>query len=678
MNLSTLNPEQRTAVEHIDGPLLILAGAGSGKTRVITSRMAYLLAQGVPGEQLLAVTFTNKAAREMRERVAALVGKSAGGGMVISTFHSLGLLILREHIADLGYKGNFSIYGSADQGRLIRDLIRELAGPDEKYDADRVLSLISAGKNRLETPDNFRHNAADPYAAMAAAVYPRYQKRLKAFNAVDFDDILQLTERLLRENLAVRRACQERFRYLMVDEYQDTNLAQYRMLHWLAESHRNLCVVGDDDQSIYAWRGANPGNILDFERDYPGTKVVKLERNYRSTGNILAAANGLIQHNAKRKDKVLRATGDDGSPVTVVTCRDEEDEARHVVEQIRNAVYNKEARYNHFAVLYRTNVQSRAFEEQLRYEDIPYVLIGGQQFFDRKEVKDVLAYLRVLSNPYDEVNLLRILNYPRRSIGSTSADRLIRASADSKRPLWQVLDDANACDGLDERAREAIGRFVALLRRYRERFKVKSGLASVLRDMIKEVGFEAELMRSTDIPEQARRRVEYVEEVANALDGYEAREAQPTLRGFLEKVSLLDDELPAGNSKEKKLAKEAVVLMSLHSSKGLEFDHVFLVGVEEEYLPHLKSISEGIDVDEERRLCYVGITRARRTLTLTHSSERRKFGKMQPRFPSRFLEELPTELLAPRGSGELPAQPPEEVEKKAANFFTNIQSRLGD
>jgi DNA helicase-2/ATP-dependent DNA helicase PcrA len=678
MYRSQLNPEQRVAVEHKDGPLLILAGAGSGKTRVITCRIAHLMARGVPPDQILAVTFTNKAAREMRERVTETVGSITKTGMVISTFHSLGMLIMRECIDRIGYKKNFSIYGAADQGRLLRDLVREFAPPGEKYDADRILSLISAAKSRLETPQTFRYNPGDPYAALAAEVYPRYQKRLKAFNAVDFDDILMLTERLLREHDELRDLYRERFRYVMVDEYQDTNLAQYKILRLLVDGHRNFCVVGDDDQSIYAWRGANPGNILDFEKDFPGTTVVKLESNYRSTGNILAAANAVIQNNTKRKDKQLRATGEEGLPIVQIVCEDEEAEAVQIVEQIRGALYRKEANYSDFAVLYRTNVQSRAFEEQFRYENVPYVLIGGQQFFDRKEVKDILAYLRVIVNPTDEVNFLRVLNYPKRGIGTTSADRLIRASSERDCPLWQVLSEAITVEGMDARVCESVMKFSELLTRYRELFKAKSGLSGILQAMIKELGIEGELRRSLDNPELALRRMEHVNEVINAMAGYEEREPQPTLRGFLEKVSLLDNEAPGGDSKEKKLAQDAVVLMSLHASKGLEFDNIFLVGLEEEFLPHLKSISEGCDVDEERRLCYVGITRARKTLTLTHCLRRRKFGKMIERLPSRFLEEIPKTLLTIRDGQQDPEVVAEEQEKQATSFFSNIGALLED
>jgi len=673
MKLSSLNPEQRAAVEQIDGPVLILAGAGSGKTRVITFRIAYLLQQGVAAENILAVTFTNKAAKEMRERVAELVENRLVKEMTISTFHSLGVKILKKEITRLGFKKNFTIYGAADQARLIRDIVGRLAPQGEKYDAERILYLISAAKNRLELPQDFRFNQGDPYAIMAAEVYPEYQKALKAFNAVDFDDILLYSEKLLNDYEEVRTFFRQQFRYIMVDEYQDTNEAQYKILNHLTGPERNLCVVGDDDQSIYAWRGANPGNILDFEIDFPGAKVVKLESNYRSTGNILAAANGLIAHNSKRKDKVLRAMTGDGEPLVHVSCFDEEAEAQHVITHIRNALYNKEASYNDFAVLYRTNLQSRVFEEQLRYEDIPYVLIGGQQFFDRKEVKDVLAYLRVILNRRDEVNLLRILNYPRRGIGTTSADRLIRASAERNCSLWDVLVDPAGVEGLADRVRDAVSRFVGLLQSYQQRFKTSSGLTALLRQLVKDLDIEGELHRSLNDPERARKRMEFVEDVFNAMAAYEERDLQPSLHGFLDKVSLLDAEDPNKDDKEKKLQQNAVVLMSLHSSKGLEFDHVFLVGVEEEYLPHTKSISEVMDVDEERRLCYVGITRARKTLIMSSCEQRRKFGKMLERIPSRFLEEIPESVLVSRDSGEEVELAPEEEEQKASAFFSNIQ-----
>ncbi|MDD4458100.1 MAG: UvrD-helicase domain-containing protein, partial [Syntrophotalea acetylenica] len=560
MNLSSLNDQQRAAVRHTEGPLLLLAGAGSGKTRVITSRIAYLLKnRGVTSEAILAVTFTNKAAREMRERVESMVDRRQAKGMVISTFHALCVRILKEDIEQLGYKKNFSIYGGADQLRLIRDLLQEINTGLRKYDADRVLYLISDAKNRLIAPDTFQPRHGDEYSGVVAAIYPRYQRALKAFNAVDFDDLIMLTVRLLQDKPAVLEKYQQRFRYLMVDEYQDTNAAQYRLLRLLARGHNNLCVVGDDDQSISGWRGADLGNILDFEKDFPGTMVIRLEQNYRSTGNILAAANAVIRNNRKRKAKALWTAGGPGDMIDYLLCDDDEDEARTVVERIMAEKFRASLNYRDFAILFRTNVQSRAFEEQLRYQNVPYVLIGGQQFFDRKEVKDVLAYFRVLLNPRDEVNLLRILNTPRRGIGDTSADRLIRFSAEHELPMWQVLQDAAQVDGLGEKTLEAIGRFVQLMDSYRRRFRV-GRLSETGRELLEELRFEDDLLRTAQDPERARRRMANVAEVVNAMASYEQREAQPTLEGFLEKVSLLDRDEPPRQDKDAKLQRDAVVL----------------------------------------------------------------------------------------------------------------------
>ncbi|MDY0267938.1 ATP-dependent helicase [Trichloromonas sp.] len=679
MNLSMLNPQQQEAVRHDQGPLLLLAGAGSGKTRVITSRIAYLVGErGVSPESILAVTFTNKAAREMQERVTDEVGRKRAKGMVVATFHALCVRMLKEDIERLGYKKNFSIYATADQARLVRDLMQQLVIDGKKFDAERLLWIISDAKNRLVPPERFVPRLGDEYSTLVAALYPRYQKALKAFNAVDFDDLIMLAVRLLHEFPEVREKYQERFRYLMVDEYQDTNAAQYLLLKLLAGKHRNLCVVGDDDQSIYGWRGADLGNILDFEKDFPGAKVIRLEQNYRSTGTILAAANAVIRNNKKRKDKALWSAGDAGRRIEYLRCEDEEDEARLVMERIHAERFKHHLAYRDFAILYRTNVQSRAFEEQLRYENIPYVLIGGQQFFDRKEVKDAIAYLRVLVNPRDEVNLLRILNYPKRGIGETSADRLIRHSAELSRPLWEVLADPTGVAELGDKTMEEVTGFVALLERYRKSFARSRDLAHTARELFAEIKLEDEIYRGTDDPVKARRRADNVEEVVNAMASYVEREEKPSLAGFLDKVSLLDQDQLNRDGKEKKLQQDAVVLMSLHSSKGLEFPVVFMVGMEEEYLPHKKSIEESFDIEEERRLCYVGITRARHHLLLLNAAARKKYGKPLPRVPSRFLEEIPAELLD-RQTGDTPPVTGEaEQEKMASNFFANMKAMLGE
>jgi DNA helicase-2/ATP-dependent DNA helicase PcrA len=645
MSLASLNPQQRQAVLHCEGPLLLLAGAGSGKTKVVTHRVAHLVsAKDIDPEQVLAVTFTNKAAREMQERVAALVGGEKAERIQVSTFHSLCCRILRSEIEALGYKRNFSIYGSTDQQRLIKDLINDIDA-ESGIAADAVLWKISEAKNRLLPPEKFGpFMVGDVIGEMARAVYPEYQKSLKSYNAVDFDDLIMLTVRLFVEFPEIEARYQERFRYIMVDEYQDTNAAQFNLMRRLAGKWGNFCVVGDDDQSIYGWRGAEPGNILDFERHFPGAHVIKLEQNYRSSAHILKAANAVIRNNRKRKEKALWTAGDEGEKLGVVRCIDAEDEARAVIERIQHNLRNKRMIYRDHAILLRTNAQTLVFEQELRLADIPYVLIGGQQFFDRKEVKDAIAYLRFIANPSDEVNLLRILNYPRRGIGRTTADLLIRSSITGKDSLWQVLRRARLINGINGKAAQAIEDFVALIEDHRRRFRVGGGLAGTVKELFTVLALEDELRRDPDSRDKIERRVENIREIVNALATYEGRETHPTLSGFLEKVALLDRDEPGTDSKEKKLARDAVVLMSLHSSKGLEFPHVFLPGFEEGLLPHKKSVSEMFDVDEERRLCYVGITRARQKLTILHADTRMKYGKAEPRELSRFLAEIPEDV----------------------------------
>jgi superfamily I DNA/RNA helicase len=593
---------------------------------------------------VLAVTFTNKAARGMQERVADLVGRNKAERIQVSTFHSLCCRILRADIEQLGYKRNFSIYSTSDQQRLIRDLMNRIDA-DHGLSPDVILWKISDAKNSLLTPAKFgTFMRGDMIGEMAKAVYPEYQKSLKSYNAVDFDDLIMLVVRLLWEFPEVRERYQDRFRYIMVDEYQDTNIAQFTLMRLLAGKWGNFCVVGDDDQSIYGWRGADPGNILDFEKHFPGARIIKLEQNYRSTAHILQAANKVIRHNKQRKEKALWTAGGDGEKIGVVSCLDAEDEARAVIERIRHNVRDKRMAHKDHAILMRTNAQTLVFEQELRFADIPYVLIGGQQFFDRKEVKDAIAYLRFIVNPYDEVNLLRILNYPRRGIGRTTADLLIRTSITSKESLWSVIKKARMIPGVTARTAEALDGFVALVEGHKRWFRGGGRLAGTAKELFAAIGLEAELRREPDSREKVERRIENVEEVVNAIAAYEAREGKPSLTGFLEKVALLDRDEPGSDSKEKKLARDAVVLMSLHSSKGLEFPHVFLPGFEEGFLPHKKSVSETFDVDEERRLCYVGITRARQKLTILYAAARMKYGRPDTREVSRFLAEIPEEV----------------------------------
>jgi superfamily I DNA/RNA helicase len=675
LDLHTMNPRQLEAVKHTEGPLLVLAGAGSGKTRVITYRIAYLLLhKKVPAENILAVTFTNKAAREMQERMTALVGAKCCKEAVLSTFHSLGVRILRQEIGLLGYKRNFAIYSGSDQLGLIRQVLRESVPADgRKVDAEAVLWKISAAKNALQGPGALPVPAGDDWAAVAAAVYPRYQSLLKACNAVDFDDIIMLTVQLLRDHPEVLSRWQERFRYIMVDEYQDTNPSQYLFISLLAARYRNLCVVGDDDQSIYGWRGADVEKILAFEKDYHGSRVIKLEQNYRSTGTILAAANSVIKNNPKRKDKTLWTDSGDGSPIDLVVARDDEDEATLVTERIQLECFKKNRSYRDFAILYRTNAQSRAFEEQLRFADIPYVLIGGMQFYERKEVKDALCYLRAIANPKDEQALLRIVNFPRRGIGDGTLVRLNQWSQEQGAGLFEAFARVGEIEGVNAATREKVLAFHELLSGEIADFKRRGRLAERLAELYKRVGIEGEICRTSDDSKEARRRVENVEQIVNSLAGYEARTMNPTLSGFLEKVSLMDDDRFSSQDK-KEHGQDAVTLMSLHSSKGLEFPFVFLVGLEEEILPHKRSIYEDFSIDEERRLCYVGITRARRQLTITRCLHRKRYGKLEERVPSRFLAEIPTELLNETGGKEAS---PEEAEQLAEDAFAKLRSMFG-
>ncbi|HEY6008713.1 MAG TPA: UvrD-helicase domain-containing protein, partial [Geobacteraceae bacterium] len=573
-------------------------------------RIAWLLQKlHVPPTAVLAVTFTNKAAREMRERMEEMVGRKGSDGVTVSTFHSLGVRILRREIHHAGYKGNFTIYSTSDQAGIIRQLYRELGVDAKKTDPDLVLWKISAAKNLLICPEHYQPRYGDPLELLTAQVYPRYQRTLKACNAVDFDDIIMLTVELLQGRPESLAHWQERFRYIMVDEYQDTNPSQYLLIHLLARGHRNLCVVGDDDQSIYGWRGADVEKILAFEHDYPGCKVVKLEQNYRSTATILEAANHVIRNNTRRKEKSLWTDAGPGRPIDLVVARDDEEESSGVVERIQVACFQHELSYGDFAILYRTNAQSRAFEEQLRFASIPYVLIGGMQFYERREVKDTLAYLKVLDNPADEQALLRIVNFPRRGIGESSMAKISAWSLANGCSLFDACGRVEEIPGLSAPAREQVFYFHRLLRDEVSRFRTGGGLASKAGELFKRLGIEEELYRTVDDPAAARRKVENVGEIVNSLAAYEEKSRGATLAGFLEKVSLMDEDR-FGN-KERPGERDAVVLMSLHSSKGLEFPHVFLVGLEEGVLPHKRSVEEDGTIDEERRLCYVGMTRAR-------------------------------------------------------------------
>ena len=636
--MANLNPAQREAVSTLAGPLLVLAGAGTGKTRVVTFRIAELIKHGTPPERILAVTFTNKAAGEMQQRAAELLGKRRKGQQKpeISTFHALCVRILRRHITRLGYPAQFAIYDRGDQESLARAALREIRVPGEVLRPSDLINIISRWKTASVRPPEAAGLAATDKEHLAAMAYRRYQRALKLAGAVDFDDLLLLTEELFGGHPDVLAAEAGRFRHLLIDEYQDTNGAQYRIVKGLAAPHRNLCVVGDDDQSIYGWRGAEVTHILRFQRDWPEAKIVRLEENYRSRGAILAVANRLIAFNRDRHDKVLRAFREPGEPPRILQFPDETTEANQVIEEIRSQIFRRIAEPRDFAILFRTNEQPRAFEQELRRAKLPYTLIGGMSFYDRKEVRDIVAYLKVLVHPRDEVSLLRVINTPPRGIGAKAVETLLARAVSLGRPLWEVLPEAAAL-GLPEPAVKGVAAFRRLIEGCQERLSSRPAV-DVVGEMIHGIGYQAEINRQYKEPADQLARWNSVEEVVNALGGYQRRAEEPSLAGFLEDIALVgrDDQ----QDKESQLARNAVVLMTLHSAKGLEFPQVYLVGMEEGILPHHRSIGDDRAIDEERRLCYVGLTRAQDTLTLSLALNRVKWGKGRPTTPSRFLFEL--------------------------------------
>jgi DNA helicase-2/ATP-dependent DNA helicase PcrA len=642
------------------GPLLVLAGAGTGKTRVVTYRIAELIRRRVPSERILAVTFTNQAAGEMRHRAAALAGKRLPERPEISTFHSLCVRILRRHAPRLGYPSAFAIHDRGDQESLARSVLREIKVAEGALRPGELLWWISRWKMASLSPEQAIAAAATDKQHLAASAYRRYQKALKALGAMDFDDLLVLTERLFEGSPAIRRAEAARFDHLLVDEYQDTNANQYRIVKALAAAHRNLCVVGDDDQSIYGWRGADVSHILRFTRDWPDAKVVRLEINYRSTGEILAWANRLIALNKRRHPKRLQ-TSLRGQPPRVLQLADEETEAKTVVEEIAGRVRAGHSRPRDFAVLCRTNEQPRPFELQLRQAKVPYVLVGGMSFYDRKEVRDVLAYLRLVVHPHDEVSLLRIINVPPRGIGQGTVARLVQRAVAAGKPLWDLLA-APSQPGVPPAAARGLAALHAMIASCRADLN-KHPPADVVRSLIERIGYRAELQRLYPDAADQQARWASVEELVNALGSYMERAGHPTLGGFLQDVVLAayDDD----RQEESKLQRDAVALMTLHAAKGLEFPEVYMVGMEEGLLPHRRSIddTEGA-IEEERRLCYVGMTRAKRRLTLTLALSRRKWGKARPTLPSRFLYEATGQADNPNYLAAISGRPQRAVGRR--------------
>ncbi len=639
MNLQgILNKEQEEAVLHGEGPLLILAGAGSGKTRVLTYRIAHLIAdRGVSPWNILAITFTNKAAGEMRERVDQLAGFGAEQ-VWVSTFHATCVRILRRHIDCIGYQTNFTIYDTDDSKSLIRDVCRQVGVDTKVYKERSLLSAISAAKNEMITPEQFARDAAGDYGQeQVAKVYQAYQQQLYRNNALDFDDLLQKTVELFSRTPEVLAYYQERFRYILVDEYQDTNTVQFEFVRLLADRYRNLCVVGDDDQSIYKFRGANIENILSFERHYPDAKVIKLEQNYRSTGNILKAANGVISNNRGRKEKRLWTEAEEGKKIPLLQFDSAYQEAEYIVGDIRSKVRSGFYEYRDFAILYRTNAQSRLFEEKLLLSGTPYKIIGGVNFYARKEIKDLLAYLKTVDNGQDDLAVKRIINVPRRGIGNTTIARIEEYAGERGISFYEGLLQAENIPGIS-RAQNSIRSFVKPIQDARAKADSCS-VKELLEKLIEDSGYVRELEEADT--DEAKNRMENIDELFSKIAGYEESAQEPSLSGFLQEVALVADVDSLEND------QNYVVLMTLHSAKGLEFPNVYLTGMEEGVFPSYLSFAmeDPADLEEERRLCYVGITRAKRELTLTWAKMRMQRGETQYSMPSRFLREVPKEVL---------------------------------
>ena len=638
--LDGLNDAQRLAVLATEGPTLIVAGAGSGKTRVLTHRIAHLIKdKGVPPTSVLAITFTNKAAREMQERLRQLVGPVVKA-MWVSTFHSACVRILRRSGSHLGYTSSFSIYDEGDAERLMAQVVRQLDYDPKRLPARSMRHGVSAAKDQLIDPEMLADRAVGWFEKKVAESYRLYQRRLAESNAVDFDDLIMQTVRLFQEHPDVLAEYQRRFRYVLVDEFQDTNVAQYELLKLLAAEHRNLSVVGDGDQSIYAFRGATVRNILDFEADYPEANVILLEQNYRSTQTILSAANAVIANNLERKPKNLWTAIGSGNPIVRYQAENEHDEAAFVVEEVER-LHEHGLGYGSVVVFYRTNAQSRPLEEVFVKAGLPYKIVGGVKFYDRREVKDLLAYLKATVNPLDTVSLRRVLNVPRRGIGDTSERAIDRFATEEEIPFGEALRRAGEVPGLGARQVRAVADFVAVLDELAAGAEEGRSPSVLVQDAWTLSGLLRELEADTSIEGQGR--VENVRELQSAAEEYELREgleAEPTLAGFLESIALVTDadQVEAGS--------QSVTLMTLHTAKGLEYPVVFIVGLEENVFPHVRSIGEPRELEEERRLAYVGITRARERLYLTNAWSRTLFGATSYNLPSRFLKEVPEELVS--------------------------------
>jgi DNA helicase-2/ATP-dependent DNA helicase PcrA len=720
MDLSRLNPEQRTAVLHDQGPLLILAGAGSGKTNTMTHRIAYLIAhRGVPASRILGMSFTNKAANELKDRVNRLTskvaGKSATKGLIVSTFHSLCVRILREFAPRIGYTSTFSILDPSDQESTVREILKFVNIDAKKFDPNWILFQIGQAKNQflegdqaLDFFDTLKGPKVsyDDYSIALQSVFPRYQERLRLQNAMDFDDLIFNTVRLLETHEDVRTQLSRRFQYILVDEYQDTNAAQFRLLKALTCTHDNLCVVGDDDQSIYAWRGADPTHILHFDQVFSRAKKIILNQNYRSTSTILQAANEVIAKNSKRFPKSLWSNLGEGSPIHTVAVEDDRSEGQMVAEEILkragaqhgpNSSGSPNRSWSDFAILYRSNAQSRIFEESLRLHQIPYKLVGALSFLDRKEVKDLLSYWRLVVNPNDDIAFRRVIQWPSRGIGKSSLELLHQQSVKHGQSLHQITLQSDVMSQLNDRAKKGIESFNQLITTLRQQLEsidraqfgnqdgaFLSAISQWAKQSLDQIGFKRALQEDEEDIAKAQRRFENVDELANAIgmmDLASVEDGGPSsgalvLQEYLGQLVLDSKE----DKKDEEKDQNAVTLMTLHGAKGLEFPIVFLVGLEDGYLPHQRTLNEGTDLSEERRLFYVGITRAKEELYLVRAKHRIRYGKGIPRNPCRFLEDIPQDLLLERDESSTPDFKSDEAKKRheeeVSNFFAEIQNRL--
>jgi len=700
LNLSSLNPQQRLAVETAEGPVLIIAGAGTGKTRVITCRVAFLVQRGVPPSNILAVTFTNKAAREMQERIATLLprrGKpsssesSQSPGLqrpTICTFHSLCVRILRQHIERLGYKRNFVIYDESEQMGAMKKVLARISFPKPngaKLDAAAILAWLS----RLKNGGSQTVESPDPARSLAEHLRSSYESALRACNAVDFDDLILLTLRLFKQHPDVLTACRAKYRYVMVDEYQDTNAAQFELVQALTREHHNLCVVGDDDQSIYGWRGAEIANLLEMEKHFPKVKVIKLEQNYRSTTTILQAANAIIQHNVRRRGKKLWSQNGQGQKITLHCFPNEEVEARRIVEEIEYARLAQRVPWADQAILFRTNLQSRPLETALRQAGVRYRLIGGQSFFDRREVRDFLAYLKTFVNPHDDVNLLRIANVPARGLSDQTMERLLGASHERQCSVFAVMKNPAVTATLPARSRQSVEHFIEFIERTATALADSHGdgkqsppaprpppasLRAWAAQFLDEIGYWEELRRTEKDPENGQNRIRNLQDLVATLDAAGASASGNGLPGLLHQLHAFLEQVTLDTEREDEDEKPgaAVTLITTHSCKGLEFPHVYIVGMEDGLLPHSRSKLEGT-LDEERRLFYVAVTRAMRCLTISHCAARKKYGELTPCHPSPFLLELPPELVEHADEkGKKPVSP-----ESGKSFFSVLRDSIG-